>query len=67
MTTPLPRNPIQDREVAGVRRAITWLHRRAQKMVDPHARIVLDSAATNLGWDLRRWQNGERIPPDEAP
>ncbi|MEF2073538.1 hypothetical protein [Consotaella aegiceratis] len=34
-----------------MKRAITWLHRRAEAMGDPHARDVLHSAATNLGWD----------------
>ena len=36
----------------GIRRAITWLHDRAKEMNDPHAKAVLNSAATNLGWDL---------------
>lgn len=38
----------------GVRAAVTWLHKRADEMNDPHARAVLNSAATNLGWDHSR-------------
>jgi hypothetical protein len=38
----------------GIRFAITWLHKRAEEMNDPHAKLVLNSAATNLGWDLER-------------
>lgn len=30
--------------------AIAWLHARAEQMNDPHARSILNSAATNLGW-----------------
>lgn len=41
------------REVAGVRRAITWLHQRAHNMHDPHAQQVLNSAAFDLGLDLK--------------
>lgn len=38
----------------GIRSAITWLHERAKEMNDPHARQVLNSAATNLGWEISR-------------
>lgn len=34
----------------GIKAAIRWLHARAASMADGHARSVLDSAATNLGW-----------------
>ncbi len=34
----------------GVRWAVTWLANRAKEMNDDHAKIVLNSAATNLGW-----------------
>jgi hypothetical protein len=54
---------MNDREVAGVRRAITWLFERARKMNDPHATQVLNSAADNLGHALRRWREGR---PREA-
>lgn len=37
----------------GLRWAVTWLHERANEMNDPHATLILHSAATNLGWDLR--------------
>lgn len=40
----------------GIQAAVTWLHQRATEMNDPHARSVLDSAATNLGWDAARGQ-----------
>jgi hypothetical protein len=58
---------MNEREIAGVRRAVTWLHERAAEMNDPHAQQVLNSAATNLGWALRRWQNGTAIPPPAQP
>lgn len=36
----------------GIQFAVTWLHRRAtEEMNDPKARAILNSAATNLGWD----------------
>lgn len=34
----------------GIRAAVTWLHERANEMNDPHAKVILNSAATNLGW-----------------
>lgn len=46
------------REIAGVRLAITWLHRRAEQMNDPHARAVLNSAAFQLGVDLKELREG---------
>jgi hypothetical protein len=39
--------------------AVQWLHERAASMNDPHAVQVLNSAATNLGWDIKR---ADRIP-----
>jgi len=54
---------MQDREVAGVRRAITWLHERANEMNDPHAKAILDAAAFNLGNQLRRWRTPESALP----
>ena len=36
----------------GLRFSVTWLHNRAGGMNDPLARLVLNSAATNLGWDI---------------
>jgi hypothetical protein len=47
----------------GIRYAITWLHKRAEGMNDPNARQVLNSAATNLGWDLDR---SETIPCERS-
>lgn len=35
----------------GVRSCIAWLHERARKMNDPHAKAVLNSAAFALGTD----------------
>lgn len=35
----------------GVKDAVAWLHRRADSMNDPHARQVLNLAATDLGQD----------------
>lgn len=55
-------------EIAGVRRAITWLHDRAKEMNDQHARAILNVAATDLGRDLSRWQwpCGEPARPGET-
>lgn len=33
--------------------AITWLHARAETMNDPHARAILNVAATDMGHDTR--------------
>lgn len=33
--------------------AVRWLHRRADLMIDPKAKAILHTAATNLGWDAR--------------
>lgn len=38
----------------GVRWAVTWLHDRAKEMNDPHAVIVLNSAAFNMGEEAKR-------------
>ena len=32
-----------------MKRAVAWLHHRADEMNDPHAKAILDSAAFNLG------------------
>ena len=48
------------REIAGVRRAITWLHEEAKRMNDTHARQVLNNAAFHLGNDLSRWSGRGR-------
>jgi len=45
----------------GVRWTVTWLHARAAEMNDPHARAILNSAATNLGWDLADIMRGQGI------
>lgn len=47
----------------GFRFAIQWLHTRAAEMNDPHARAVLNSAAFNLGADLR---DADIIVPADA-
>lgn len=47
---------MDNREVAGVRRAITWLHEEAKTMNDVHAQIVLNNAAFHLGVELKRWR-----------
>ena len=44
------------------RGAISWLHQRAGAMNDQHARDVLNSAATNLGWDTSRARVEGRNP-----
>lgn len=38
----------------GVKWAIEWLHKRATEMNDDHAKAVLNSAATNMGWECER-------------
>jgi len=38
----------------GIKWAITWLHERANEMGDPHAKIVLDAAAFNMGVEAKR-------------
>ena len=43
----------------GLRFSVTWLHKRASEMTDPSARLVLNSAATNLGWDIEELIRGE--------
>lgn len=47
---------------AGHRRAIracvAWLHRRAEEMVDPKARDILNSAAFNLGCEAAQKRRG---------
>lgn len=44
--------PQQERDrqyfTAGVRASVTWLHRRAEAMGDPHARAILNTAAFHL-------------------
>lgn len=52
----------------GIRVAVTWLHRRAKQMDDPHAVQVLNSAATNLGWALNDGHLQHiRIPAEPPP
>lgn len=38
----------------GIKWAVTWLHQRAAEMNDPHAKIVLNSAAFNMGLGAKR-------------
>jgi hypothetical protein len=58
---------------AGIRWAVTWLHRRALQMNDPHAKTVLNVAASDMSWAHRdpvAWQkfcsNTEAAPKDCA-
>ena len=44
------------------RGAVEWLHRRAGAMNHSLAVQVLNSAATNLGWDTTRARNEDRRP-----
>lgn len=46
---------LQGRQEA-IKWAVSWLHSRALEMNDPHAKAVLNSAATNMGWDARDGQ-----------
>ncbi len=43
----------------GLRYAITWLHRRAKLMSDPNATAILNSAAFDLGLEIKEGH----IPP----
>lgn len=45
----------------GIRFAITWLHKRAKEMNDPHAQQVLNAAAFSLGVDAKAVQPVEQI------
>jgi len=47
----------------GVRAAIAWLHRRADKMNDPHATRVLNSAAFSLGVHKPNYSDVKLDPP----
>ena len=38
----------------GMRWAVRWLHERAKEMNDPHATVVLNSAAFHMGIDAKR-------------
>jgi hypothetical protein len=57
----------------GMRDAISWLHNRALEMNDAHAKAILNSAATHLGWDFKEQREGTRInisppnPSNETP
>lgn len=46
----------------GIRYAITWLHAQAKTMNDPHAQIVLNMAASDLGTVLRDSQDPAFTP-----
>jgi len=37
----------------GIKACIAWLHKRADEMNDPHARSILNTAARNLGVDMK--------------
>lgn len=51
----MSRKPDYDRgRDDGLRWAVTWLHNRAKEMVDWHATVVLNSAAFNLGVEIKR-------------
>jgi len=45
-------DPYQRGHRDGLRFAVTWLHKRAEEMNDPKAISILNSAATNLGWEI---------------
>jgi hypothetical protein len=47
---------------AAIKWAITWLHERANEMNDPHARLVLNSAAFNMGVDTKRHPGPKEWP-----
>lgn len=50
----MSRNPqyLQGRREA-LKWAVTWLHARADAMNDPHAKAILNVAATDMGFDTR--------------
>lgn len=48
----------------GLRYAITWLHRRANSMNDSKAKAILNSAAFDLGIEIRE---GHAPPIPDTP
>lgn len=49
---------VANARIAEHRKAVEWLHSRAREMNDPHARLVLNSAAFDYG--LARFRTEER-------
>lgn len=47
----------------GVRWAITWLHKRALEMNDPHAQAILNVAADDIGHQAK--SGGYPVPSDQ--
>lgn len=47
----------------GIRHAISWLHARAKTMNDPHAKAILNVAASDLGVESRPLP----APPSDTP
>jgi len=47
----------KDGHACAVSGAIAWLHRRADTMNDNHAKAVLNSAAFNLGVEVKGYAN----------
>ncbi len=50
----------------GIRFAVGWLHRRADAMSDPAARVILNAAAFNLGNDLSQGRIAVAAPVAET-
>lgn len=50
----------------GIRFAVGWLHKRAEEMNDPCARVVLNAAAFNLGNDLSQGRIAVAAPVAET-
>ncbi len=49
---------------AGIRWAITWLHKSAREMNDPHAKMVLNNAAFQMGVEAKNLQIVEFPTPE---
>ncbi len=63
----MPMDPVLQARRAALREAQTWLLGRAQTMNDPHARLVLNAAASDWGNEkLRSIGSDQRTPSEEA-
>ena len=56
---------LEQRRIRERRRVVEWLHNRADKMNDPHARVVLNLAATDLGKENARQLKAALIPAED--
>jgi hypothetical protein len=60
-------DPVLQARRAALREAQTWLLRRAAAMNDPHARLVLNVAASDWGNEKLRGFGSDPPAPSSAP